>query len=32
LGARQGDIVPVLSGLRAEDRVVVVGSMLLKDR
>jgi len=32
LGLRQGDIVPVLSVLRAEDRVVVAGSMLLKDR
>jgi len=32
LGARQGDSVPVLSGLRMEDRVVVAGSMLLKDR
>ena len=32
LGARQGDMVPVLSGLRVEDRVVVAGSMLLKDR
>jgi len=32
LGARRGDMVPVLSGLRAGERVVVEGAMLLKDR
>ena len=32
LGARQDDMVPVLSGLSAGERVVVEGAMLLKDR
>ncbi len=32
LGARRGDMVPVLSGLNAGERVVVDGAMLLKDR
>ena len=32
LGARRGDMVPVLSGLSAGERVVVEGAMLLKDR
>jgi cobalt-zinc-cadmium efflux system membrane fusion protein len=32
LGARRGDMVPVLSGLSAGERVVVDGAMLLKDR
>jgi membrane fusion protein, heavy metal efflux system len=32
LGARWGDMVPVLSGLSAGERVVVDGAMLLKDR
>jgi len=32
LGARRGDIVPVLSGVSAGERVVVDGAMLLKDR
>src|SRR5712691_6229023 len=32
LGARRGDMVPVLSGLSAGARVVVDGAMLLKDR
>jgi membrane fusion protein, heavy metal efflux system len=32
LGARRDDMVPVLSGLSAGERVVVDGAMLLKDR
>ena len=32
LGARRGDMVPVLSGLSAGERVVVEGAVLLKDR
>jgi len=32
LGARQDDMVPVLSGLSAGERVVVEGAVLLKDR
>jgi multidrug efflux pump subunit AcrA (membrane-fusion protein) len=32
LGPRAGDVMPVVSGVQAGDRVVVDGGVLLKDR
>jgi cobalt-zinc-cadmium efflux system membrane fusion protein len=32
LGPRAGDVVPVVSGVRAGERIVVDGGVLLKDR